>query len=124
VAIYLAMVEVINLPHHLRLPRLPGEGKLSLWNQHQVSRTCVYSSWFSSFVLLNFNYHAEHHMFPTLPWYELPKAHALVQKAQPKGYYLCNGHEWIRENRQKNLKEVFAPTEIIEPDFQSGSEAA
>jgi omega-6 fatty acid desaturase (delta-12 desaturase) len=124
VVIYLGMVEVINLPHHLRLPRLQRDAKLSLWEQYQVSRTCVYADWFSRLALLNFNYHAEHHMFPTLPWYELPKAYALVKEQSPAGYHLCIGHEWIRENRQKNLDEVFAPTEILVPVSDSNQEAA
>jgi fatty acid desaturase len=126
VIIYLAMVEVINLPHHLRLPRLAGSGeeKLSLWNQYKVSRTCVYSGWFSRLVLLNFNYHAEHHMFPTLPWHELPKAYERVRAAQPEGYQFCEGHEWIRVNRQKDLREVFAPTEILAPENESKPKAA
>ncbi|MGZ3694762.1 MAG: fatty acid desaturase family protein [Bdellovibrionota bacterium] len=124
IVIYLAMVEVINLPHHLRMPRLPGDGQLSLWNQYKVSRTCVYSAWFSRFVLLNFNYHAEHHMFPTLPWYELPKAYALVKECEPEGYHLGIGHEWILENRQKNLSVVFAPTEVLLPDSVPERKAA
>lgn len=113
VVIYLGMVEIVNLPHHLRLPRLLGEGKLPIWKQYRVSRTCIYGDWFSKLVLLNFNYHAEHHMFPNLPWYELPKAYALVKDQALEGYHRGEGHEWIRENRQRNLVDVFAPTEII-----------
>jgi len=118
VVIYLVMVEVINLPHHLCLPRLPGTGKLSLWNQYKVSRTCLYFGGFSQFVLMNFNYHAEHHMYPTLPWYELPKAHALVRARGMNDYNLCDGFAWIRQNRNRNLRDVFAPTEALAPDHE------
>lgn len=126
VIIYLMMVEVINLPHHLRLPRLPAasEEKLSLWQQYKVSRTCIYTGWFSRLVLLNFNYHAEHHMFPTLPWHELPKAYERVRAANPQGYQFCEGHDWIRVNRQKDLREVFSPTEILASEKESKPKAA
>jgi fatty acid desaturase len=33
--------------------------------------------WFFSWLLLNFNEHASHHMYPHIPWYELP------EKSQP-----------------------------------------
>jgi fatty acid desaturase len=121
---YLVMVEIINFPHHLRLPRLTGEGKLNLWEQYRVSRTCIYASWFSRLVTLNFNYHAEHHMFPTLPWHELPKAHSLVMESKPNEYQMCQGHEWIRANRRKDLSEVFAPTKHLGDGAGSPSRAA
>lgn len=115
---YLVLIEVINFPHHLRLRRLSGERSLPLWNQYKVSRTCVYSSWFSRLVLLNFNYHAEHHMFPALPWHELPRAQKLVrERLRAEDYNFCIGHEWIVENRQKDLAEVFAPTGSLDDEI-------
>ena len=30
------------------------------------------------FLYLNMNYHVEHHMFPLVPYHNLPKLHALV----------------------------------------------
>lgn len=124
IVIYLVMVEVINFPHHLRLPRFGGNERLNLWEQYQISRTCVYSNWFSKYVLLNFNYHSEHHMFPQLPWYELEKAfHLLKNEATIDDYNLGVGHEWIKVNRNKSLSIVFAPTKTIEFN-KSNTEAA
>lgn len=114
IAMYLVLVEVINFPHHLRLPRLSGDSALGLWDQHKVSRTCVYAPWFSSFVLLNFNYHSEHHLFPNLPWHELPKAYELI-RTEPD-YHFCRSNEWILENRRRELGEVFAPTGAVESE--------
>jgi fatty acid desaturase len=31
------------------------------------------------FMLCNANYHLEHHLFPSVPWYNLPKLHLLLQ---------------------------------------------
>jgi fatty acid desaturase len=32
-----------------------------------------------SFLMLNLNYHLEHHLFPQIPWYNLPRVHKLLQ---------------------------------------------
>jgi len=32
-----------------------------------------------SFLMLNLNYHLEHHLFPAVPWYNLPKIHRLLK---------------------------------------------
>jgi fatty acid desaturase len=30
-------------------------------------------------MMCNINYHLEHHLFPGIPWYNLPKVHQLLQ---------------------------------------------
>lgn len=32
-----------------------------------------------SFLMCNINYHIEHHLYPGVPWYKLPKVHELLQ---------------------------------------------
>jgi fatty acid desaturase len=32
-----------------------------------------------SFLMCNINYHIEHHLYPGVPWYNLPKVHKLLQ---------------------------------------------
>jgi fatty acid desaturase len=40
----------------------------------------INANWFTRWWLMNFNLHASHHMFPNVPWYELPeKAQSLPQ---------------------------------------------
>jgi fatty acid desaturase len=44
-----------------------------------VSRTrTTKSTRLVSFLMLNLNYHLEHHLFPGIPWYNLPKVHAIL----------------------------------------------
>lgn len=33
-----------------------------------------------SFMMCNINYHIEHHLYPGVPWYNLPKVHRLLQE--------------------------------------------
>lgn len=62
-------------------------GNVRGWAEHMMtlpgrpltqSRT-VTSNRLVSFLFLNANYHLEHHLFPGMPWYNLPKLHALLQ---------------------------------------------
>jgi len=56
------------------------------WSEHAMtdpkhpltqSRT-VKSNAICSFLNINLNYHLEHHLFPGVPWYNLPKLHKLL----------------------------------------------
>jgi fatty acid desaturase len=109
ILIYLAMVEVVNFPHHMDLPQYEGETKLALWEQYEIARSCFYPKFFSHFVLLNFNYHTEHHLYPTLPWYRLAELSARLRQQLP-GYNFSAGNEWILRNRRKPLEVICAST--------------
>jgi omega-6 fatty acid desaturase (delta-12 desaturase) len=70
----LMIEELVNLPHHLQSPltrlRLPS------WKQGRVTHSCADVPIWSRWGLLHFNLHEAHHVWPTLPWYELPAAHS------------------------------------------------
>jgi fatty acid desaturase len=46
------------------------------------SRTC-YMNPVSRFIYWNMNYHVEHHMFPMVPYYNLPKLHEIIKDDLP-----------------------------------------
>ncbi len=106
ILLYLVLVEVVNFPHHLELPQYDGDVKLSVLDQHLISRSCTYFGWMERIVLLNFNYHVEHHLFPTLPFGELKKAHELVKATIGPGYNEELGFTWIWRSRKKQLAQV------------------
>ncbi len=109
VALYLLAVDVVNLPHHLQLPMFSGEKKLQVWEQYQVARTCLYPKWVANFIVLNFNYHSEHHMFPDAPWYYLENLHSALRTELGVAQAIDPSFKWILENRPKNLLEVIQP---------------
>ena len=39
-----------------------------------------------SFLYMNMNYHLEHHMYPLVPMYALPRLHAMIKSQCPKPY--------------------------------------
>ena len=57
------------------------------WSEHMLTEPghpltqtrTVTSNRLVRFLLCNLNYHLEHHLFPAVPWYNLPRVHALLQ---------------------------------------------
>jgi len=74
------------------------------WAEHQLTsqdhplrqtRT-VTSSRFYSFFNINLNYHLEHHLFPGVPWYNLPALHRLLQPEYEKaGASVYKSYFWF-----------------------------
>lgn len=109
VVLYMLAIEVVNFPHHLQLPQHGGETKLAVWDQHEIARSCVYPTWFARLVVLNFNYHAEHHMFPEVPWYRLDQLHEELQRELAGSLHVDPSFKWIRENKPRTLGQVLGP---------------
>lgn len=107
VFLYLLAVEVVNFPHHVGLPYVDDDHHLPVWEQHITARSCVYPNWISKFIVLNFNYHIEHHMFPDAPWYCLDQLHSLVSADLKDQYNTDPQFVWIKENRVKSLSALF-----------------
>lgn len=106
--LYFIGIEVVNLPHHLGLPQHRGDVRFSVWEQYQIARSCLYPKWFARFVILNFNYHTEHHMFPDAPWYYLDQIHERVVEALKEEYNTDLHLAWILANKKKSMKEVLS----------------
>ena len=69
----------IILAAHLTEFRAVAEhGLTTRGNVFTATRTVV-SNRVVSFLMCNINYHLEHHLFPGVPWYNLPKVHRLLQ---------------------------------------------
>lgn len=104
--LYLVAEELVNLPHHADLCTWPG--RLPLWEQGKATRSCYYPPGVSEFFVLNFNFHTEHHFFPSLPWYRLRAARRLVKEALGAGYREAIGVAWNVNNRGADLQRLVA----------------
>jgi omega-6 fatty acid desaturase (delta-12 desaturase) len=70
----LLVEELVNLPHHAETPLLKEtDTALHYSQQASVTHSCSFIPVWSNFVLLYFNYHIAHHLFPWVPWYSLKK---------------------------------------------------
>ena len=50
---------------------------------HRLNTRTVYMNPVSRWLYWNMNYHVEHHMFPMVPYYNLPRLHALIKHDLP-----------------------------------------
>lgn len=116
IVFYLIGTEVINAPHHLGLTYFRGETKIQIWEQFKTARTCVYPTWLARFVVLNFNYHTEHHMYPYVPWYHLDKIQPHLRAELRDKYNLDPSFSWIMRNRSRDLGEVFGSQQLSQPN--------
>lgn len=53
---------------------------------HRLNTRTVLMSPVSRFLYSNMNYHTEHHLFPTVPYYALPELHEAVKADLPPAY--------------------------------------
>ncbi len=53
---------------------------------HRLNCRTVYMNFINRYLYWNMNYHLEHHMFPLVPYYNLPKLHELIKDDCPKPY--------------------------------------
>ena len=53
---------------------------------HRLNCRTVYMNVINRYLYWNMNYHVEHHMFPLVPYHNLPRLHAIVKPDMPKPY--------------------------------------
>jgi fatty acid desaturase len=72
-----------------------------------------------SFLYWNMNYHVEHHMFAAVPFYNLPRLHALVARDYPKPLTgFVSGMRTLFEIKARQARD---PSFIFVPEFPEGA---
>ena len=61
-----------------------GGLKADTWDHRESTRTFYTNPLLGWLCYLNMQYHIEHHIFPQVPFYNLPKLHELVKDQMPK----------------------------------------
>ena len=80
---------IIGLPrlygawHHVMTGVLQHLGLAENVTDHRLNTRTVLMNPVTRFIYLNMNYHIEHHMFTMVPYYHLPKLHALIKHDLP-----------------------------------------
>ena len=80
---------VIGLPrlygawHHIMTGLLQHGGLADDVLDHRLNSRTVYMNRVSRFIYWNMNYHVEHHMFPMVPYHQLPALHARIKHDLP-----------------------------------------
>ena len=82
-------VMLVGLPrlygawHHVMTGLLQHLGLAENVTDHRLNTRTVLMNPISRFIYLNMNYHLEHHLFTMVPYYNLPKLHALIKHDVP-----------------------------------------
>ncbi|MDZ7693909.1 MAG: fatty acid desaturase [Balneolaceae bacterium] len=78
---YILHLWLIPLIIGVQLTNVRGLAEHGLITKNNVftETRCVESNAFVSFMMCNLNYHLDHHLFPGVPWYNLPKLHKLLE---------------------------------------------
>ncbi len=74
---------------------------------HRLNCRTVYMNLINRYLYWNMNYHVEHHMFPLVPYHQLPKLHEQVKADMPTPY-ASNLVAW-REVIQSILRQIKDP---------------
>ena len=85
---------------------------------HRLNTRTVLMNPFSRFIYLNMNYHIEHHMFPLVPYYNLPKLHEVIKDdLPPPNKSICSAYAEMLPILWKQLKgnEVFIERHLPQP---------
>ena len=69
--------------HHVVTGLLQHLGLAENVTDHRLNTRSVLMNPISTFIYLNMNYHLEHHLFTMVPYYNLPKLHALIKDDIP-----------------------------------------
>lgn len=101
------MISVYGLTQHAGL----AENVLD----HRLNCRTVYMNKINRFLYWNMNYHLEHHMFPLVPYYNLPELHALIKPYCPEPYNGLWG-AW-KEIIPALLKQVKDPSYFVEREL-------
>lgn len=57
----------------------------NVWDHRRVCRSLSVNP-FLSFIFMNMEHHIEHHMFPSVPYHQLPRLHELIKDDLPEPY--------------------------------------
>ena len=82
---------------------------------HRKNCRTIYMNRVHRFLYWNMNYHLEHHMFPLVPYYNLPKLHERVKKYCPKPYGSI--YEAYKEIIPAIIKQTKDPTYFVEREI-------
>jgi acyl-lipid omega-6 desaturase (Delta-12 desaturase) len=104
------LVENITLPQHvglLTLLSVKHPDPIPYYEQDLLARSINFPNNFAIFLNYNNNLHIEHHLFPNIPWYNLPKVKKCIQRCCDLKYNeIINFWQFITKLRQKDFKDI------------------
>jgi fatty acid desaturase len=103
--VYFMIFEMVNLPQHGGLfPYLSTDHPTSIPPQEQdeITRSAHMPGFVGALFCYNFNLHTEHHLFPKVPWYRLPRVARKVVEYEDLVYQNVGMIDFTIESRLKD----------------------
>ena len=82
---------------------------------YRLNTRTFYTNYFIRFLYSNMNYHLEHHMFPSVPYYNLPLLHEKIKDDCPPA--LPSLSSSVKESFVSIIRQIKNPTYTIIPDL-------
>lgn len=112
--LFLIISDPLLISQHSGIPQNHSQGKkvapIPLKDQYQYTRSLIFPAWINRFILMGFNNHIIHHIFPTIPGYNLWKIRKNFSQEERWLTWLKQAksipaHDLLF-NKKRNLKEV------------------
>lgn len=110
--IYGILWELTSSPQHTAMPTVTTKPKLH--EQAYSTRTTTYGTLIGKYLYLNFGYHTEHHLYPSVPWYGLEAVAEKIKPVLGSAYNHESGFNWNLSSRSQDIRDV------LELDYKSG----
>jgi acyl-lipid omega-6 desaturase (Delta-12 desaturase) len=110
IALFYAIYEVINLPQHSGLFPYTSRthpAPLPLREQAEITRTTYLPRLLAVVLNYNFNFHIEHHLFPSVPWYSLPKVTSRIAGLRDFDYQRVGCFTFMVHLRRRDPVDVY-----------------
>lgn len=111
--IYAIWFENMNFSQHVGLfPYLSEDHPqpIPLHEQDAISRTTKIPSLLAVLFVYNFNLHIEHHLFPAVPWYYLPRIKRAIAGIQSLDYKGVGFPDYILDLRKQDPVDIYLKT--------------
>lgn len=118
VYIYMMFLEFFTMPHHVPSVIDYRYGSVPFYEQDKYTQSCTpLPGQLSLLLMLNFNFHVAHHLYPYVHFTRLKEAHKMIGEIYPE--LLQTQTEWaiMTEIRKRSFSVVFKkyyPTNVIE----------
>jgi acyl-lipid omega-6 desaturase (Delta-12 desaturase) len=110
IVLFYVMYEIVNLPQHSGLFPFTSSlhpGPIPVHEQDELTRTTYLPRWLAVPLVYNFNFHIEHHLFPSVPWYSLPKVTPLLERSREFRYQRVAFLRFMVHLRSKDPMDVY-----------------
>lgn len=109
----LVWLDLLTMPLHLELAIAPRKIPLPYRQHHQVTRNLRLPGAISFLLLHNFNLHVEHHWFPDVPWYRLPRIQQVLKNLEVVSYQQAHPLTYLATARQGDPAVAFRARQSV-----------